>query len=88
MCVCVCIISVVGLNNYLYLTISCLELVCDFHTSFEMWIVILNRRDYFEDIDIKGKIEMLPKTRVLGIVGCIHFGSECRPKMGCSEHTN
>jgi len=49
---------VVGLNNNLYITIYFLKLPCDFHTPFEMWIVILNSRDYLEDITINGKIEL------------------------------
>jgi hypothetical protein len=68
--VCVC---VVGRTNNLYLTISWLKLLCDFHTTFEMWIVILNRRDYLEDITINGKIELHLDRRVLGIVGCIRL---------------
>ena len=61
----------VCLNNNLYLTISCLKLLCVFHTHFEMWIVIVNRRHYLEDIAINGKIELHLKRRVLGIVGRI-----------------
>jgi len=59
---------VVGLNNNLHLTISCLELPCGFHTAFEMWIVILERRDYFEDTAINGRIEMHLETIVFGCV--------------------
>ena len=61
----------VGLNNNLHLTISCLELPCGFHTPFEMWIVILKRRDYFEDIAINVQIEMHLEGIVVGYVDCI-----------------
>jgi len=35
-----------------------------------MWIVILNGRDYLEDIAINGKIEMHLEGIVLGCVDC------------------
>jgi len=64
---------VVGLNNNLHLTISCLELPYGFHTPFEMWIVILKIRDYFQDIAINGRIDMHLERRVLGCMDCIHI---------------
>ena len=63
----------VVLNNNLYITISHLKLLCYFHTPFEMWIAILNRRDYLEDIAINGKIKLHLKRIVLGIVGFIRL---------------
>jgi len=62
---------VVGLNNNLHLTISCSQLPCGFHTHFEMWIVILKRRDYFEEVAINGRFEMRLERIVLGCVDCI-----------------
>jgi hypothetical protein len=38
---------------------------------FEMWIVILKRRDYLEDIALNGRIEMLLEGIVVGCVDCI-----------------
>jgi hypothetical protein len=64
---------VVGVNNNRYLTIFCVELTYGFHTLFEMWIVILKRRDYFQDIAINGRIDMHLERRVLGCVDCIHI---------------
>ena len=59
------------LCNNLHLTISFLELPCGFHTPFEMWIVIVKGRDYFEDAAINGQIEMHFERMVLGCVDCI-----------------
>jgi len=64
---------VVGLNNNLHLTISCLELPYGFHTSFEMSILILMRGDYLQDIDINGRNDMHLERRVLECVDCIHI---------------
>jgi len=36
-----------------------------------MWIVILKNRDYFEDIAIKGRIELHLEGIVVGYVNCI-----------------
>jgi hypothetical protein len=36
-----------------------------------MWIVILKRRDYLEDIVINGRIDMHLEEIVLGCVNCI-----------------
>jgi len=56
------IICMVGLNDNLHLTIACLEWPCDFHTPFELWIVILNRKDYSKkNITLNGKIEIYLK---------------------------
>ena len=63
----------VGLNNNLPLAVSCLKLPCGFHTSFEMWIVILKRRDYFGDVAINGQIEMHLERVVLGCADCIRI---------------
>ena len=63
----------VGLNSNLRLTISCLELPYCFRTSFEMWIVILKRRDYFQHIAINESIDIHLERRVLGCVDCIHI---------------
>jgi len=57
-----------------------------FPYTFEMWIVILKRRDYFEDIAINVQIEMHLERIVLGCFGCIRIALS-RPKMGCSELT-
>ena len=65
--------SVVGLNNNLHLTIDCVELRYGFHTHFEIWIVILKRGDYFQDIAINGRIDIHLERRVLGCVVCIHI---------------
>jgi hypothetical protein len=35
-----------------------------------MWIVVLKRRDYLEDIAINGRIDMHLKGIVVGYVGC------------------
>ena len=45
--------------------------LCGFHITFEMWIVILKRRDYWEDIAINGRIEMHLEGIVLEWVDCI-----------------
>lgn len=63
----------VGLNNNLHLTISCLELPYGFHTPFEMSILILKRGDYFQDIAINGRNDMHLERRVLGCMDCIHI---------------
>jgi hypothetical protein len=55
-------------------------LVFGLHTAFEVWIVILKRREYLEVIAINGTIEML----VEGIVMLceLHlFGCKWRPNM-------
>jgi len=36
-----------------------------------MWVVILKRGDYFEDIAIKGRMEMELEGIVVGCVDCI-----------------
>jgi len=36
-----------------------------------MWIVILNRKDYLENITVNGKIEIYLKKIYLEMVGCI-----------------
>ena len=41
------------------------------YIHFEMWIVIPKRRDWFEDIAIKGRIEMHLEGIVVGCVACI-----------------
>jgi hypothetical protein len=38
-----------------------------------MWVVMLKRRDYLEDIAINGRIEMHLERRVVGCVDCIHL---------------
>jgi hypothetical protein len=38
-----------------------------------MWIVILKRRDYFQDTAINGRIDMHFKRRVVGCIYCIHM---------------
>jgi hypothetical protein len=38
-----------------------------------MWVVILKRRDYLEDIAINGRIETHFERGVLGRVDCIHL---------------
>jgi hypothetical protein len=38
-----------------------------------MWIVILKRRDYLEDIAINGRIEMHLEGIVLGYVDCTYL---------------
>jgi len=50
--------ALVVLKNKIHLITFCFELPCAFHTHYEMWIVILKKRDYFEDIAIKGRMEM------------------------------
>ena len=60
-----------GLKNKLYLIASCFELPCAFNIHFEMWIVILKKRDYFEDIAIKGRMETHHEGIVVGCVDCI-----------------
>ena len=62
-----------GINKNLHLTIFCLKLSCGFYTHFEMWDVILKRRDYLEDIAISGRIEMHLERRFLGHVKCIYL---------------
>ena len=52
-----------------------------------MWIVILKRRDFFEDIAIKGRIEMHLEGIVVGYVDCILLALRGYKKIGCSEHT-
>ena len=61
----------VGLNLNLHLTIFCLKLPCGFHTRFEMWIVILKRRDYVEDIAVNGNIDIHLERSGLRCVSCI-----------------
>jgi hypothetical protein len=56
--------SVVGLNNNRHLTISCIELPYGFHTPFEMSIVILKIRDYFQDLAVHWRIDMHLERRV------------------------
>ena len=63
----------VGLDNNLYLTISCLGLPYGFHIPFEMSILVLMRGDYIQDIAINGRIEIHLERRVLGCVDCIHI---------------
>ena len=60
-----------GLKNKLHLITSCFELPCGFHIHFEMWIVILKKRDYFEDIAIKGRMETHHEGIVVECVDCI-----------------
>jgi len=38
-----------------------------------MWILILKRGDYFQDIAINGRIDMHLERRVLGCIDCIHI---------------
>jgi hypothetical protein len=38
-----------------------------------MWIVILKRRDYLEDVAINGRIEMHLEGIVLGCVDCTYL---------------
>jgi hypothetical protein len=38
-----------------------------------MWVVVLKRRDYLEDIAINGRIEKRLERRVLGRVDFIHL---------------
>ena len=60
-----------GFNTVHYgLITSCFQLPCGFHIPFEMWIVILKRRDYLEDTTINGRIEMHLEGIVLGCVDC------------------
>ena len=61
----------VGLKNKIYLITFCSELPCDFHIHFEMWFVFLKRGDYFEDIPIKGWMEMHLEGIFVGCVDCI-----------------
>jgi len=63
---------VVGLNNNLHLSISCLELPYGFHTPFEMSILILMRGVTFKTA-INGRNDMHLERRVLGCVDCIHI---------------
>jgi hypothetical protein len=39
-----------------------------------MWVVMLKRRDYLEDIAINGRIEMHLERIVLGYMDCVHLG--------------
>jgi hypothetical protein len=64
---------VIGLNINLHLTIFSLKLPCGFHKPFEMWVVVLKRRDYLEVMAINGRIVMNLERRLLGRVDCIHL---------------
>jgi len=63
----------VGVNNYLHLSISCLDLPCGFHTPFDIWILILKGRDDFEYTAMNVQIEMHLESMVLECVDCIHI---------------